>query len=65
MYFQAAGIHCAHGKGRTGTVLACYLIKHHNMTAAEAVSKIRMLRPGSIETSEQEQTVFLYEKINR
>jgi hypothetical protein len=32
------------------------------MTAHRAVSQIRIHRPGSIETSEQEKTVYLYEQ---
>jgi protein-tyrosine phosphatase len=43
-------------------VLACYLVKYYGMTAHRAVSQIRIHRPGSIETSEQEKTVYLYEQ---
>lgn len=32
------------------------------MTAHRAVSQIRIHRPGSIETSEQEKTVYSYEQ---
>ena len=38
----------AAGLGRTGTLIACYLMKHHQMTAAEAIAWIRIARPGSI-----------------
>lgn len=58
---KIVGLHCAHGKGRTGTVLACYFVKTYGMTSEQAVSQIRILRPGSIETSEQEQMVYAYE----
>ncbi|TFK67350.1 hypothetical protein BDN72DRAFT_843206 [Pluteus cervinus] len=65
-------VHCGGGKGRAGTVAACYLVafgfgkppssldfndeesmqpKH---SAPEAISILRSLRPGSIETSQQE-----------
>ncbi|KAL3868847.1 hypothetical protein ACJMK2_041604 [Sinanodonta woodiana] len=54
---KAAGVHCAHGQGRTGTVLACYLVKFLDYSGEDAIKKIRLLRPGSIETSEQEQAI--------
>jgi len=44
----AVAIHCKGGIGRTGTVIACYLMKNHNFDAHEAVSWIRICRPGSI-----------------
>ena len=42
-------VHCAGGQGRTGTVLAAYLILKDGMSAEEAIEKVRSLRPGSIE----------------
>ncbi|XP_063416078.1 dual specificity protein phosphatase 23-like isoform X1 [Mytilus trossulus] len=62
---KAVGIHCQHGIGRTGTVVACYFVEKHNMTAAEAISHIRSLRRWSIETIEQEETVYQYDKRKR
>lgn len=58
---MGVAVHCAAGKGRTGTVLAAYLVTV-GMTAAEAIRKVRELRPGSIETFEQEQAVSDWEK---
>jgi atypical dual specificity phosphatase len=50
------GVHCGAGLGRTGTVLACYFVSK-GMTAKNAVARVRRLRPGSIETDEQERAV--------
>jgi len=54
-------VHCSEGKGRTGTVLAAYLV-YNGMTANEAIRRVRELRPGSIESAEQEVAIAEYEK---
>ena len=58
-------VHCLAGLGRTGTVLACYLVKYQNMTADEATQKVREERPGSIQSYPQEEIIFQYEKYLR
>jgi len=50
------GIHCEAGAGRTGTLLACYFVSK-GMNARDAITRIRKLRPGSIETEEQADAV--------
>jgi atypical dual specificity phosphatase len=63
--------HCGGGKGRAGTVLACYIAKngvsgdimdYPQMSAGQAIEYIRDMRPGSIETVIQEK--FISEFIN-
>nr|XP_032815331.1 dual specificity protein phosphatase 23 [Petromyzon marinus]XP_032815332.1 dual specificity protein phosphatase 23 [Petromyzon marinus]XP_032815333.1 dual specificity protein phosphatase 23 [Petromyzon marinus]XP_032815334.1 dual specificity protein phosphatase 23 [Petromyzon marinus] len=51
---EAVAVHCMHGHGRTGTMLACFLVRHRALSGVDAVAEIRRLRPGSIETREQE-----------
>nr|XP_040126921.1 dual specificity protein phosphatase CDC14B isoform X4 [Ictidomys tridecemlineatus] len=36
------------GLGRTGTLIACYIMKHYRMTAAETIAWVRICRPGSV-----------------
>ncbi len=53
-------VHCDAGMGRTGTLLACYLVsKGHSAT--DAIEEVRTKRPGSLETIEQEAVVLKYE----
>ena len=55
-------VHCAAGIGRTGTILACYLIKFHKLSAKDAIDKVRKERPGSIQSESQEIAIGLYHK---
>ena len=55
-------VHCAAGRGRTGTILAAYLIKKENLIANQAIEEIRNMRPGSIQSDRQETALYMYEK---
>ncbi len=55
-------VHCLAGMGRTGTILASYLVKYQNMSADEAIQKVREERPGSIQSYPQEEIIFQFEK---
>ena len=58
---MGVAVHCGAGLGRTGVVLACYLVLK-GMTAKNAIARVRRLRAGSIETDEQEDAVVEFEK---
>lgn len=53
---RQVGTHCGAGLGRTGTFLAALLVAR-GKDAEAAMAEVRRLRPGSIETGEQEQAV--------
>jgi atypical dual specificity phosphatase len=55
-------VHCAAGKGRTGVILAAYLVKNEGLRPQEAIDKIRSMRPGSIQSEVQEWAIVMYEK---
>ncbi len=57
-------VHCEAGMGRTGTLLACYLVSK-GRTATDAIDEVRTKRPGSIETMEQEEVVLELESKNK
>src|SRR5262245_11696708 len=57
-------VHCGAGLGRTGVVLAAYLVAT-GMTAANAIARVRRLRPHSIETDEQAEAVEWFARRQR
>ena len=57
-------VHCAEGKGRTGTVLAAYLV-YKGLSANNAIQKVREKRPGSIENLDQENAIRIFERTLR
>ena len=55
-------VHCLAGQGRTGTVLACYLIEYQGKGPEDAITDLRNERPGSVE---QTQEVAVHEYARR
>ncbi|CAB0015243.1 unnamed protein product, partial [Nesidiocoris tenuis] len=56
----AVGVHCRLGKGRSGVMAACYLVRFFDQLPEVAVTNIRLLQPGAIETLGQERSVREY-----
>jgi atypical dual specificity phosphatase len=56
-------VHCSGGKGRTGTILAAYLIKKEDgLRAGQVIEKLSSIRGESIQSKDQERILFDYEK---
>lgn len=56
---RVVAVHCGGGRGRTGTLVACYLVSQ-GLTVDEAIRRVRALRPGSVETRSQEAAIGAY-----
>lgn len=57
---ECVAVHCGGGLGRTGTLLACYVVHRKRLGAREAIEKVRRVRPGSVETRAQIKAVEAY-----
>lgn len=58
---EVLAVHCKAGLGRTGTILAAWMIRDGGFTAAEAIRRLRLIEPGFIQSQDQEQFLFNYE----
>jgi atypical dual specificity phosphatase len=46
-------VHCLAGIGRTGSVLAAYMMEYQDKSADEAISQLRSMRQGSVEGAQE------------
>jgi len=55
-------VHCVGGLGRTGILLAAYLVTE-GVEPQAAIDLVRRRRPGAIETAAQEQAIFAWAQL--
>ncbi|KAK3580159.1 hypothetical protein CHS0354_030274 [Potamilus streckersoni] len=55
-------VHCHAGRGRTGVIIACYLIFTNRMNWRDAIHYVREKRAGSIQTRAQIEVIEDFEK---
>lgn len=53
-------VHCQAGQGRTGMVLAAYLIKKEGYSVQDAIKYVREKRPGSLRRPNQIDSLYEY-----
>lgn len=56
-------VHCHAGQGRTGTILAAYLIAK-GKNPAETIKMLREMRPGSVEIGQEPSLFELHMRLN-
>ena len=57
---EVLAVHCLAGIGRTGTVLAAWLVRE-GLTAVEALRRVRLIDAQYVQTAEQEEFLQRYE----
>jgi atypical dual specificity phosphatase len=55
-------VHCRAGIGRTGTILAAWLIREGGLSASNAISRLRSIYPSYVQTQVQEDFLQNFEQ---
>jgi atypical dual specificity phosphatase len=58
---DALAVHCKAGLGRTGLVLAAWMIRDGGLSAETAIERLRKIQPGYVQSNEQFDFLHAYE----
>ncbi len=58
---ERLAVHCKAGLGRTGTILAAWLIREGGLSADDAIARLRRINNGYIQSQDQEDFLHSYE----
>lgn len=58
---ETLAVHCKAGLGRTGAILAAWMIKEGGLTAENSMARLRKIDPGYIQSKGQEDFLLRYE----
>ena len=58
---EVLAVHCLAGLGRTGTILAAYMVKEKGVSAQVALNQIRRFNRQFVQTDDQEDFLMEYE----
>ncbi len=59
---ERIAVHCKAGIGRTGTILACWMIHQGGVGAQGAIERLRSIRPSYVQSREQEEFLYAFEQ---
>lgn len=59
---QIVAVHCKAGIGRTGTVLAAWMIREGGISASSALERLRKINPAYVQTEVQERFLHAFEQ---
>jgi len=58
---EPVAVHCFAGLGRTGTMIACWLVRDEKRTPERVLWEMRRLEPGYVQTAEQEAFITVWQ----
>ena len=58
---KPVAVHCFAGLGRTGLMIACFLVREPGRTTAKLLYELRKIEPGYVQTAAQEAFIAVWE----